>query len=138
MRLLILAVLTLCFVGCSGGPDDAPETIPVSGTVTLDGAPLSDARVTFVPDGAGQAASGPTDSSGKFTLTTNGLTGAPAGKYKVSVSSSAPEPMPGVDDAAENAQAAIPAKYSNAAESGLTADVPVGGDNEFTFELSSK
>jgi len=136
MRLLTLAVLSLCFLGCSGGPDDAPETIPVTGTVTLDGAPLSDARVTFIPDGSGQAASGPTDAEGKFTLKTNGLDGAPAGKYKVSVSSSAPEPMPGVDDE-ESSQSAIPAKYSNADESGFTADVSAGS-NDFTFDLKSE
>jgi hypothetical protein len=58
----------------------------VEGVVTLDGAPLSDATVSFMPVGNGRAASGLTDSNGYFRLTTFRTDdGALAGDYKVIV-----------------------------------------------------
>ena len=77
---LACAVLAGCNLASSG-------TIAVSGKVTKGGQPVSGAAVTFVPTATdGKAASGTTDSSGIYKLTTfvNG-DGALPGSYKVIV-----------------------------------------------------
>jgi hypothetical protein len=86
------------------------DVVPVSGTVTLNGEPLSDAVVSFLPASADNArelnrvqrmASGVTDAGGNFSLTyqrvprtrpgarpavlPEPLAGAPAGDYQVIV-----------------------------------------------------
>jgi len=85
-RAAILLIL-LAHVGCSSGPS-RPATYPVSGTVTWKGQPLEAARVVFVPTTAGvEAASGVTDATGKYQLTTFVAgDGAQPGEYRVKVS----------------------------------------------------
>jgi hypothetical protein len=46
---IFTVVLTFATVGCGGGEQDPFERYPVTGTVTLDGEPLSDATILFVP-----------------------------------------------------------------------------------------
>ena len=81
--------LTLCFgilatlVGCGDG---GPAMNPVSGKVTIGGAPAADVLVTFQPtDSSMQPASGRTGTDGTYTLTsgTQGKPGAMTGSYKV-------------------------------------------------------
>src|SRR2546429_332610 len=76
----------LAGAGC-GGPKSSP--VKVNGKVTLDGTAFAGATVTFVPlvsDG-GRDASGRSDSSGAFELTTFKTDdGALPGEYKVIVS----------------------------------------------------
>ncbi len=81
-----LSVTALVFtIGCTS--NDNPPTIPVSGSVTLDGKTVSDAVVTFIPGAGGQSASGKTDASGKFVLGSFvGGDGAMKGTYDVTVS----------------------------------------------------
>ena len=60
--------------------------MPVSGTVTLDGKPLSGVMVSFIPTGStrGTGAGGYTDKAGKYELTaTHGGKGTPVGEYRV-------------------------------------------------------
>ncbi|NMC19814.1 MAG: carboxypeptidase regulatory-like domain-containing protein [Thermogutta sp.] len=164
---LICAAGLIAAAGCPGGGGAKLNTVKVSGTVTLDGAPLPGATVSFVPksDGA-RAAFGTTDENGRFTLTTlNPGDGAMPGSYAVSVTkpvaaaaSSAPSQDPRArggsispeeaarikaqaqGGAAATAAAAnvVPAKYRSADTSRLTAEVKASGDNTFTFELSSR
>ena len=54
---------------------------PVTGTATLDGNPLADAYLAFVPVGAGEAAYATTDEDGNFDLSTHFARGAAAGEY---------------------------------------------------------
>jgi hypothetical protein len=80
-----LAAIMVC--GCSSST--RPPTYQVSGTVTLKGQPLEGATVVFVPtEGASQqAATGITDASGKFKLSTfTGDDGAQEGDYRIKVS----------------------------------------------------
>lgn len=115
-----------CFIfltACGGGASDAPELGQVKGKVTMDGAPLSDASVTFMPEKV-RSSSATTDSEGNYELIyIREETGAAIGKHKVVVSK--------LKDEVET----IPKKYSG--ESELTADVKAGA-NEVNFDLTSK
>src|SRR5687767_4357332 len=67
--LLLTAGLLLAVVGgCE--TYDGPPLYPVSGTVTLDGKPLANAGVMYLPRGStrGNACLGITDASGKYVL----------------------------------------------------------------------
>jgi hypothetical protein len=82
---LLAAVATLPGCGPSG-----PRLEPVSGKVTLDGAPLKSGTVTLVADeskGTKQvgSSSGAIGSDGTYRITTDGKDGAPPGWYKVVV-----------------------------------------------------
>jgi len=77
---MVLALMAAA--GC-GGKD---KPVKVSGVVTLDGAPLADAKVTYINTSGGRSAWGLTDSEGKFALTTiTSNDGALPGEYKVTV-----------------------------------------------------
>ncbi|MEZ6130999.1 MAG: hypothetical protein R3C59_20200 [Planctomycetaceae bacterium] len=138
--------------GCGSGAD-VPELAAVTGTVTLKGAPLPDAMVTFVPE-KGPVAIGMTDGSGKFSLRTGRLDGAVLGQHKVSVQldqggSEVVAPTGDLNDPEQltkyyeqsmkereetEEKSLLPEKYGNVATSGLTFQVS-GGTNEFSVEL---
>ncbi len=151
------------FAGCPGGGEGGLDTIPVTGTVTLDGSPLAGARVSFSPKGGGRAAVGLTDESGRFELTTNVAgDGALAGSYGVAISKTAAAPSAAAADdprarggdltpeqiqamqaaaagaKAPGAQSLLPAKYGSADTSGFTAEVKAGEANDFTFKMTSR
>jgi hypothetical protein len=82
LRLIALVGFAL-LVGC--GPS-GPAMVKVSGTVTLDGAPVEGAAVMFAPAAAGRPAQGTTDATGNFQLTTDKAgDGAQEGEYEVTV-----------------------------------------------------
>ena len=76
-----LILLSCLLAGCG---DKGYETVPVSGRVTLDGKPLADVGLTFLPltpdkknPNVGPGSLGRTDAEGRFTLqTVNGEEGA--------------------------------------------------------------
>lgn len=61
---LALGCLSL-LVGCGPG---GPALGTVTGTVTLDGAPLADAKLEFQPRGEGSPSYGMTDAQGRYEL----------------------------------------------------------------------
>lgn len=78
----LLVILSATFAGCSDG---RPNRVPISGRVLIDGVPLEQAFVKFVP-AEGRPAIGETDAEGRFTLTcyeTND--GATLGTHQVAV-----------------------------------------------------
>lgn len=86
----------LALVGCGSDPHVAnrPDVVPVTGVVTLDGAPVEGATVTFVNTAGmapgeqvtGRSSVGRTDESGRFELTTfESGDGAVPGGYTVTV-----------------------------------------------------
>jgi hypothetical protein len=89
-RVLMLGAVNLALlgVGCSGGA----KTVPVEGVVTLDGKPLPNATVLFIPqEPGGRDAHGTTDADGAFSLSTDrSADGAFPGAYKVTVHYSEP------------------------------------------------
>src|SRR5438876_709313 len=84
----LVAAIVLAVSGCAKGP---PPVTEVSGVVLLDGKPLPQARVEFVPDlssfGAEMNSSAITDDDGRFTLelTYKSQPGAVVGKHHVVV-----------------------------------------------------
>ncbi len=71
---VVLAAVSF-LVGCSKAP---PKIVPVSGTVTLDGKPLANVEVRFIPTVPGldgnMVGSAVTDDDGKYTLRLPGKT----------------------------------------------------------------
>ena len=140
--LLIVALTMLLQPGC-GGSGDQPELGQVTGTVTLDGMPLSGIAVVFQPDN-GRPARGMTDAEGKYELTYIRQTkGTKVGPNRVEIAPSEDGEVEEDESSDESAPApkksksgkpAIPARYNVKSE--LKADVK-GGKNEFNFDLKS-
>jgi len=106
-----------------------PELAKVTGTVKMDGQPMSGVVVNFNSDSS-RPSSGTTDDQGKFKLMFNEkMEGAAIGKHKVMLIK-VPNGQGG-----QNSQMAIPMKYSF--QSTLTADV-TPGDNVVNFDLQSQ
>ncbi len=119
--LLVCFGWLLTLVGC--GPS-LGTLVPVEGKVTMNGIPLPDGAVMFVPldgDQKGIVISGPIGADGSYTLSTNGKPGAPLGKYRAVVN-------PGED---KKAWLHVGAIYSNDKKSPLEVEVvenkPAGG-----------
>src|SRR5205823_2118076 len=74
--------LVLALVGCGSS-----RTSRVEGVVLLDGKPLTGASVQFVPRGTGHDATGQTDASGQYVMSTfKPRDGVVPGTYKVVIS----------------------------------------------------
>ncbi|HJZ91221.1 MAG TPA: hypothetical protein VKE40_10135, partial [Gemmataceae bacterium] len=124
-----------------------PPVVEAVGIVRLDGKPLKNVMVRFVPVndfGSDYQASGVTDASGRFTLSCNGQPGACACENRVTVSEAdIPAHLKG-EDLKVQAELAryleglggrpLPPKYSNLAESPLTVTV-TAEQREYVLEL---
>ncbi len=157
--LLAVVGMAACMqaTGCSNTWNDRwrrmmPPTYAAGGTVTYRGKPLDGATVIFHPrDGVSpprRAATGLTDASGHFTLTTvKPGDGAVAGAFLVSVQKTTAE-IPGAVSVPPDefgafplgadpttATSLIPEMYALPETSGLTAEVRPHGRNQFTFAL---
>ncbi|QDT53470.1 hypothetical protein Pan44_14870 [Caulifigura coniformis] len=138
-----MTFLVLNLAGC-GGPGDAPDLGQVTGTITMDGTPLSGVAVMFSPLD-GRPAMGKTDAEGKYELNyIRSTKGTKLGKNKVQIGNTEEEDDPSAetgDDAgpakkaAKSSKAVIPARYNTRSE--LEVDVKAG-ENVFDFQLESK
>lgn len=140
---LLLGIAVLAGSGCRD--PNLPVLYPVSGTVTLDGKPLSNAGVMFLPRGntRGNACVGMTDENGKYILTSerDGGAGAPEGEFDVTISKMKDPPAGASPDqpapAETGLEETLSPKYWDSAQTILTAQVPKGGTT-INFELKSK
>jgi len=136
----ILRAATACccaiLAGCGPG---GPTLAIVEGVVTLDGKPLGDAMVIFVPEAGGRPSAAQTTDSGKYRLVYGpAAAGATLGRHRVGISKVLPGrrlSRPGVpDDEAEHEQVElVPARYRQPGS--LTADVNAGR-NTIDFALT--
>ena len=137
-----LSVLIAAFAAVGCGPS-APTTVKVSGTVTFDGKPLEEGRVTFISmaekDALNRPAIGVLGKDGKYALSTfQSGDGALPGEYQVVVVSNPDIPSP--EEIAENdaeVVSAIPGGYASPTTSGLKATVKDGGDMTIDFDLKT-
>lgn len=78
----IITCFCLFTAGCSEG---LPSRVPVSGTVLIDGKPLTSGRIQFV-SGSGRAAYGTIDKEGHFSLSTyEPNDGCVLGNFRISI-----------------------------------------------------
>jgi hypothetical protein len=129
--ILLLGFTLAAGFGCQGGGN------PVEGKVTLDGQPLSGVHVAFFPAGASvndpTLFRGVTDENGSYLLVNpiNNESGAPAGKYRVSLTTAVPGPND--DETTPLPPERVPAKHRD-----QQFEVPNGGTTEANFELKSR
>ena len=126
---VVLTLLLSSLSGCGGKP------AKVSGTVSVDGVPLNQGTVSYVPAGGGLRAVAQIESDGSYKVRTNREMGLEIGEYKVAVSSREvikPEggglPMPG--------KYLAPQRYGRIETSDLQYTVEKGS-NVIDIELSS-
>lgn len=151
---VLCAAVACCLVGMLvvGCGPKGPELGAVTGKVTLDGTPVTNGLVTFVPVGGGRPATGKTDANGQYTLMGVDGKGALLGQHRVSITtvqqtaevlevrSDSPEyakqamPDPSDYDTAKVVEP-IPARYNTNTE--LTYEVK-SGPNVIDLELKSE
>ncbi len=123
VRSFLLVGLIFGITGCGGA--DRPPLGSVSGTVTIDGTPLTGVIVAFMP-AEGRPATATTDDKGRYRLEyIDGVSGCKVGPATVSF-------FPPTGGSPSHA---IPAKYTNSS-SEFKVDV-VKGSNKFDFDLKA-
>jgi hypothetical protein len=124
--------MAIAFVGCGRSDSNRWYVAPVSGTVTMDGMPVSNAVVAFIATGStrGQGACGRTDKAGKYQLSaTRAGRGAPLGQYRVMITTfvrpdgTALPPGSDVPPITSPAKQLLPDRYSTRERTVLTATV---------------
>ena len=120
------AVSVLALAGCGSG---GPKIVPVSGSVTIDGQPLTYGHVQVLPAGW-RPASGRLDGSGRFVLTTTTPNdGCPVGTHPVVV-------LAGESLTPETMKWHAPQKYADVATSDLKVTI-TGPTDDLKIELKS-
>ena len=142
-RACLLLPMLVGILGCGGSPK-LPDTVPVTGVVTLDGKPLDGALVNFASTSNGVGAFGLTNEQGEYKLEimVGRLTkeGAVPGEYKVTISRfvdpegkrvkmDEPRAIPG--------RQSVPRRYSDPTETLLMGKVDAAGGKQ-DFELKGK
>ncbi len=141
-RLFLVLVLPVFFPVLSGcGGSRGPELATVTGVITLDGEPVQQAVIRFLPDNSqgtsGPIAAGSVDSSGRYTLASpGGRSGAVLGHHLVTVICDDLPVREVSEGVFENIEKSchVPSRYASEQSSGLTAEV-TNGKNEINFEL---
>ena len=138
-RIAVVFFLGMAFMaGCNR--QSGPETFSVTGTVTMNGTPVSEALVVFTPidndDQSVLAAQAETDTEGKFELRTylgedDYKAGIQPGEYAVTVTK-----LQVVQDMTRRPKHLLPQKFSLPKTTPLRASVKVADVNqEFEFSL---
>lgn len=129
-RLLLLAVAA-CLVAAGCGPTD--PRVKVEGSVTLDGQPLAEGQVIFVPDDRARGAEGAAIAAGRFVIRVH------PGSHRVEIVSilreDRPVPAGGLPEQGITFRNLVPSRYNE--QSTLTADVTPAGPNRADFALTS-
>lgn len=125
-----LCAIALLLGGCS---DPQLMRYPVTGAVTLDGAPVDDCTIIFTPRGKGLAAAA-SITSGQFVLT--GADGPTAGDFSIRINPNEAEIEEARPQELASAQRRprIPKKYQNG--EALSATIAEAGQT-LVFEMSS-
>jgi hypothetical protein len=158
MRVSVLLSVGLAVLigvsGCGGETREGPQTVKVTGTVTLDGDPVEGAHVSFRPRTQGPPAFAVTDKRGRYQLMTfDPGDGAIAGKYDIFVEKEVT--TGGMEFESQAALEAyiekegkrppksktvneLPKKYADRRTPLLEAEVNMAKRNHFELELTSK
>ena len=129
---LLLSLVAFLCSGC-GQPDDRLPTARVSGTVALDGQPLTAGNIMFFPDSGGKHAVGMIGADGAFHLSTyESGDGAVVGKHKVVIQISHGSPD---GTAVPQKSSQIPVKYTQRGTTTLTAEITAEGENQLNLNV---
>ena len=139
-RMLGLGLVTLTFLtmlgGCKRGA--APLT-PVSGKVAYKNYSLPGGMIVFTPDSsrgsAGPMAVGKINQDGTYHLYTGEAPGAPAGWYRVTVTSLAPTGMQIPGQPFNPPSSYLPDKYRDPVLSELACEIKPDKPNSINFNL---
>lgn len=140
-QLLFLLILIPCAVGCGAKPE-GPETYPVTGVVTLKGAPVDGAVLQFTPSSPDAGIAGAqvmTKPDGTFEAKINldmgktTKTGLPPGDYKVAITKF--QVAPGQSAPNIPPKNILPPEYATIESTPLTATVKAEGENRLEFSL---
>ena len=127
-QLLVASLALLLLSGCGGGEPMGT----VSGTVTLDGAPVTAGQIGFI-SASGYSAVADIGSDGSFTLVEN----LPVDSYTVTVNPPALTEAPGEEgDTATLEKTAVPDGYFDETTSDLKQEI-TEGPNTVTIELKA-
>ena len=132
---LLLAATVVSSIGC--GPQS--DRLQVSGTITLDGAPLDNGSIRLTSTAKDKLfSSGATVKNGEFEIPA--AKGLPPGTYRIEISApdTAAPPVaqrsaPGERGAPPAAPERIPAEYN--VDSTKTVEVTADGENHFPFDI---
>jgi len=133
---LCISAIAVAWVALAGCSDSSQlETATVSGTVTLDGNPLSKGIVTFQPE-YGRGATGYIQADGSYLLSTyKSGDGAIVGAHKIGVISTEIDPNQGPESGSKSL---VPTMYATPDGSGLSAEVQPDQENRIDLKLTSK
>jgi len=137
-RQSVLFLISVVCVGCGEGDPLAAKRGSVSGTVTFDGQPVEEGRITFTPVGTEGQLAGAEIKDGEYSIPL--AQGPVAGQHKVSIVASrktgeqreAPMPAP-PGTKIEVKEEYIPPKYNR--QTTLTADIEPGENTDVDFKL---
>lgn len=130
----VALLLAIALSGC--GKSDPLGRQAVSGVVTLDGQPLEQGAITFLPQEKKATSGGAVITNGKYAVPRE--QGLAPGKYKITITASkggavSSGEAPGMPVAAVEL---IPAEYNT--KSDKTVDVTAQGPNAFNFDIVTK
>ena len=133
-----LAAFCLAVLAGCGGSEGCPR-LQLEGTVTLDGKPLTEGHIRFIPiPDTERAMVGAKISEGRFVIPAE--KGALPGKFRVEIGSSRKtgRKVPGgvMGELTDEYVQFLPERYNS--QSHLTAEVTASGPNRFEFALKSK
>ena len=130
------AIAIAATLGC-GGESGTPQR-PISGMVKLDGQPLGEGSITFLPTEKGGAANAVL-SAGVYRI--RGSEGLEPGRYTVEIIAVKPTgkrvrhpDLP--SETIEEVRNVIPQRYNTRSQ--LLVDVALDQENKFDFDLSSR
>ena len=150
-----MIVVMAMIVGCG---DDGPKVYKVTGTITIDGAPVPEnTTISFIPvkPTGMQAAAATTDAAGKYTLSSPAnpkKAGALPGEYMVAIHNKVPDDNLTEEEreakrqtelenggmvSAPKVKDLLPKMYANASSSGLKATVAENDENVFNVDLGT-
>ena len=131
-RVFILLLATVCCAGC-GGVNDRPPLGQVKGTVTLDGAPLGGANISFAPTEGGRTSTAISNDDGTYELNyTTADKGAKVGPHTIRVSTF----QQGGDE--PNSPKGVPEKVPKKYNKEPITDKVAAGENVIDIKLTTK
>ncbi len=130
-QIIVTILACICFVGC----DKPPQRVPVSGTVLIDGKPLTVGSIRFLPED-GRPVTSEIMSDGSYDLSESSIatpsrdSGVLPGRYRVAVSA-----LEVLSEEAGKVRWHAPSKYADFLTSGIVVEID-GPQNELLIELT--